>query len=521
MGEVFLGIDPTLNRPAAIKRLTRDLVEDADALGRFKREARATASVSHPNIAGIYSVGTSEDGRPFLAMEYVDGMNLVEVIRQKLQMPYSNICEWMIQACQGLQSAYKANIVHRDLKPGNLMITRDGDLKIVDFGLAKVFFEDTHKTQTGTVIGTPQYMSPEQGQGRGIDHRSDIYSLGATFYCLLAGRPPFDGPSLVDVMMKHIASPLVPIYSINPGVPLPLCDIVHRMMAKDPNDRPQDYEDLIADLKAVKLQMLARERGSFVGEGEVLFQPVGHEMPPTVLLPPHENEVAQSESDADLKAIVGKARRGVPVPADDPVTMHSMEVKKEASDNGGNGAFWGTLQPKQRLWLGVGVAILVIVVVALFLNPGGRSDDSGPGSSSLQDPSTQKAISLVLTRSGTGETAGTPVPMPAELRAAVETRARLTELSRAAQAYEAARGRLPASLHALVEAQLIDEDRTLDAWTRPFIFRRVTQEIVSYGIDGEENTPDDIAVRIGDTPILPKPYQQMEDNYRKQLQASE
>ncbi len=267
MGEVLLGFDPILNRRAAIKVLSRALAEDPEAVERFKREARAAAAIAHRNIAGIYFVGAGEDGLPFLAMEFVDGLSLHEIVRQRLQYPYSTYCDWMIQTCSGLEAAFKAGIIHRDLKPANLMIGRDGVLKIVDFGLAKIFRENSHKTQTGMVLGTPHYMSPEQGQGRALDHRSDMYSLGATFYQALTGRPPFEGPSMVDVMMRHVNSPLVPVYSVNPNVPLALCDVIHHTLAKNPAERPQSYEELIADLKAVKLELLAKEKGAFVGGG--------------------------------------------------------------------------------------------------------------------------------------------------------------------------------------------------------------------------------------------------------------
>lgn len=522
MGEVCLALDPNLNRRVAIKRMFGALLDDADALERFKREARATAAVSHPNIAGIYFVGADDEGRPFLAMEYIDGINLVDVVRHKMRLPYSTLCDWIVQACQGLQAAHKANIIHRDLKPGNLMIARDGTLKIVDFGLAKIFFDEGHKTQTGMVMGTPQYMSPEQGQGRGLDHRSDIYSLGATFYCVLTGRPPFDGPSMVDVMMKHVTSPLVPIYSINPDVPLPLCDILHRMMAKDPNERPQDYEDLIADAKAVKLQMLSRERGAFVGGTVPLPNAMGFMNTVRVVDEPSP-EPGVPDSDADLKAILGQNRGGhhSGPPLDDVVTVHSMQVSTKG-DGAEVESFWGSLKPRQMLLFGGALALLLLGALALFLPPKGDEPPrrSGGGSSEAGE-AVQKSISLVIGQVGQSQAEPTSIPIPPDLRAARDTVIRINDVSRALLSYEAARQELPDSLQALIDDNLIDEAATMDGWGQSFQFRRITEEVLSPGLDGEDGTEDDLVTKVGQRVVWPETYRKMDDDYRARLKSQD
>ncbi len=170
--------------------MEKRLITDGDAVKRFEREARACAAVQHRNIASVYLVGLTEDGLPFLGMEYVDGGSLMHAIRNKVPLTFSQIARIMEEVAAALQAAHKQNVVHRDIKPANIMLTKTGEAKLVDFGLAKIFFEDSYVTQEGMVLGTPSYMAPEQGRGRPVDHRADIYSFGATFYHLIVGRPP-------------------------------------------------------------------------------------------------------------------------------------------------------------------------------------------------------------------------------------------------------------------------------------------------------------------------------------------
>ncbi len=516
MGEIWLGRDPGLNRPVAIKRLALALLEEPECLERFKREARAAAAVSHPNIAAIHHVGTDDEGRPYLAMEYINGINLAALSRRREPVPYSTVADWMIQACLGLQAAFKANVIHRDLKPGNLMVTRSGGVKIVDFGLAKIFFEDQgHKTQTGLVLGTPHYMSPEQGQGRGLDHRSDIYSLGATFYCLLAGRPPFDGPSLVDVMMKHITAPLVPLYSVNPEVPLALCDIIHRMMAKNPNDRPQDYEDLIADLKSVKLQLLAKEQGSFVGR-----ESDGPAADPVWFRDEKSESAAASgsveESDADLKAIVGggRSQEGGTGAARGAGNLQSVEVTRPGPASRES----EQMGPLRLILLGVGLLILLGGLLMVAFRTG--AEDADPVEAGEVD-SRSSGLAAALTRILAEEPQPTPIPVPPDLAAARETRANLMDLSIAILAYESDHRRAPDTLEAVVSSGVIDPQKTRDGWDRPLQLRRITGELLSFGADGEENTADDLLVEIGTAlETLPEPYRALEEEYEAKVKAA-
>jgi len=262
MGEVYKAFDPQSNRSVAIKILDTRGYEDADTLKRFEREAQAALVLDHPNIARFYGLEHDAQGRPIIVMEYINGRGLDQLLDLEPDMLFSTRVDYIIQTARGLENAYRRSIIHRDIKPGNLLIDGSGMLKIIDFGLAKSMWDNSNLTSSGLVVGTPRYISPEQGMGRNVDHRSDIYSLGATFYELVTGRTPFEGDTPLAIMMKHINSPLVPPYMINPKVPGDVSEIITKMMQKEPNQRYQDYEPLIRDLESAKIHRLAKERRS-------------------------------------------------------------------------------------------------------------------------------------------------------------------------------------------------------------------------------------------------------------------
>ncbi len=258
--EVFKGIDEELHRVAAIKLLSPEFIKDPEALARFEQESRALTELNHPNIARILETGITWDGLPYFIMEFVDGRSLKDLIDNKIELPFSQQIDLFMQAARGLDAAFHRNIIHRDIKPANLMVTQDWTVKVVDFGLAKVIREDAYKSVAGRLMGTPRYMAPEVALGRSADWRSDIYSLGATFYHLLTGRPPFDGETPAAVMMQHINSPLPPPYLINPAIPGDVCEIVQKTMAKDPAERYQDYDQLLQHLRQAKVAQVHHER---------------------------------------------------------------------------------------------------------------------------------------------------------------------------------------------------------------------------------------------------------------------
>src|SRR5262245_37951276 len=207
MGTVYRAHDRGLDRGVAVKILKPGIADDPRAVERFFREARAAARVSHPNLAHVCFVG-SESGRSFFAMEHVEGSDLEEHVKRHGPLPLADAVDALVQAARGLAAAHGAGVVHRDVKPSNLIRRPDGTVKVTDFGLARSVEGDSEASAVGQVIGTPTYMSPEQVRGEGADVRSDVYMLGLTAFFLLAGRPPFPGPTLGKVLSDQVSAPL-------------------------------------------------------------------------------------------------------------------------------------------------------------------------------------------------------------------------------------------------------------------------------------------------------------------------
>lgn len=253
MGQVYLGYDEGLERQVAIKVLGEELGGDAEFEDRFHREARLLADLSHHNVVQLYGYGVDRD-RPYFSMELVHGDNLTQLLDRRGPLSEREAIELMLQACQGLAAANHREIVHRDIKPSNMILTGSGVLKVVDFGMAKGG-EVGSSTETGVVMGTPHYMSPEQGQGEDTDHRSDIYSLGASFYHLLTGAYPYTAKTPMGVVVKHITEPF-PAGRLERVASPGMTKLIARMMAKKADDRPADYASLMAELR----KLLPRER---------------------------------------------------------------------------------------------------------------------------------------------------------------------------------------------------------------------------------------------------------------------
>src|SRR5215813_14663321 len=202
MGEVFLAEDTRLERKAAIKILPAEVAADPERRQRFLNEARAASALNHPHVCVVYDVGETEDGLPFMAMEFVEGQALDALLKHG-PLEVGRIADIAVQVADALDAAHSRRIVHRDIKPSNISLNERGQVKVLDFGLAKRMLQespeapektaDMLQTQSGQVLGTPRYMSPEQAVGRTVDHRSDLFSLGSVIYCLLTGRPPFAG----------------------------------------------------------------------------------------------------------------------------------------------------------------------------------------------------------------------------------------------------------------------------------------------------------------------------------------
>lgn len=249
MGQVYLAEDLELHRRVAIKFLPAEYASDSDALSRFKREGQAAAALDHPNIVTIYDVGEYES-RPYIVMSYVKGDTLGAVVaREDLTLERSLTIATSL--CEALSCAHAASVVHRDIKPDNIVIGRDGRPKILDFGLARLRGV-TKLTKEASTVGTISYMSPEQVRGEEVDHRSDIFSLGAVMYEMIAGRPPFTGDHAAAVMYSITNEQPQPLMRYNNAVTDDLERIVTKTMAKDRNDRYQNADDLLVDLRAVQ-----------------------------------------------------------------------------------------------------------------------------------------------------------------------------------------------------------------------------------------------------------------------------
>lgn len=255
MATVYLAEQVSLKREAAIKVMHDELLNDETHLKRFEREAKAAAGLTHPNIVQVYMTGDF-DGTHFIAQEYVRGINLKEHLTRYAPPDVSLILRIMRQVAAALNAAAEKEVVHRDIKPENIMITSKKMIKVADFGLAQIAQSDerVNLTQVGVTMGTPLYMSPEQVNGKSLDQRSDIYSLGVTCYHLISGRPPFLGETALSIAVKHLNEPPPPLKNRRPDLPEALCDLVHRMMEKDPNHRPADATELMQEIKNIPMQ---------------------------------------------------------------------------------------------------------------------------------------------------------------------------------------------------------------------------------------------------------------------------
>ena len=256
MAEVFKGKDHKLNRYVAVKVLKEEFRDNDGFVKKFKEEAQAAAGLAHPNIVNVYDVG-DENGIYYIVMELVEGITLKNYIERKGRLTIKEATSIAIQVSAGLEVAHNNHIVHRDIKPQNIIISREGKVKVTDFGIAKA---TTSQTTTSSAMGSVHYASPEQARGGYVDHRSDIYSLGIVMYEMVTGRVPFDGETAVTVAVKHLQEQMVPPSKYCPEIPHSLEQIIKKCTEKSPDRRYQDIGDLMADLK----QSLVDPDGDFV-----------------------------------------------------------------------------------------------------------------------------------------------------------------------------------------------------------------------------------------------------------------
>ena len=409
MGVVLLARHRRMERLAAVKVLPKATMKSATAVDRFYREARAAARLAHTNIVSAYDA-SEKDGTHYLVMEYVDGEDLAQISRRCGPLPVDAAVDYMIQAARGLQYAHEQGVVHRDIKPANLLVDRNDTVKILDMGLARLHSvseaeatEQDRLTQSGQVMGTCDYMAPEQAEDtHGADHRADIYSLGCSLYRLLTGESPYKGDTLIKILMAHRDEPIPALREKRPDVPGELESVFEKMMAKRPEDRYQSMAEVIAALEHCLV-------GASVAAGSVDLQPGGSSEP---------------SSDSKLTAFLqGLPEVGV---VRKPPRPHGETVQGQAELETGKDLHPPGQHRSRPAWflpalIGSGVFV-VVLVVGLFVS---RSD-RGPASRADDRRITQEAIQPKI---GEGQvTAAGEPPVQSESATAEEPPAGSAEL---------------------------------------------------------------------------------------------
>ena len=269
MSSVYRAFDPTLERHVAIKLMHRDISNDADQLERFRREARAVAQLNHPHVVTVIDAG-EDDGNPYIVFEYVEGETLKDRIRRLGRLPVAEAVAYAVEIGRALECAHSHMLVHRDVKPQNVLIDPDGRAKVTDFGIARSL-EAQGLTATGRVLGTTDYVSPEQALGHEVTAQSDIYSLGIVLYEMLTGEAPFKADTQVAVAMKHVREPLPDVQRRRPEISAALAAVVERATAKETANRYATIEEMVHDLEEV-LGIEAARSGQATGEATTVLR---------------------------------------------------------------------------------------------------------------------------------------------------------------------------------------------------------------------------------------------------------
>ncbi|EXX85166.1 serine/threonine protein kinase, partial [Paenibacillus darwinianus] len=247
MALVYKAHDVLLNRKVAVKILRQQFGHDEEFVRRFRREAQSAASLSHPNVVSIYDVGEEEDTH-YIVMEYVEGSNLNDLIKERAPLQTEEAVRFAVQICDALDHAHQNQIIHRDIKPHNILIGKNGRVKVTDFGIARAVTSSTI-TQTGSVVGSVHYFSPEHAKGISTGEKSDLYSLGIVLYQMLTGRLPFLGESPISVALKHLQDDFEEPRQVNPHIPQSLENIILRSMRKNSSERYASAQEMLEDLE--------------------------------------------------------------------------------------------------------------------------------------------------------------------------------------------------------------------------------------------------------------------------------
>ena len=259
MSTVYCAFDTLLERNVALKILHEQYGGDAEYVERFRREARAVAQLSHPNIVTVIDRG-EEDGKQFIVFELVDGENLKELVERGGPLPVRRVLELGLEVGRALAFAHAQGLIHRDVKPQNVLLNGDGRAKVTDFGIVRSL-DAVGQTETGTVLGTSHYIAPEQARGERVDAQTDVYSFGVVLHELLTGEVPYTGDNFLSVAMKHVNDPVPSVLDTRPDAPIRLASLIERCLAKQPADRPASMDEVVAELEAVQAELDAREDG--------------------------------------------------------------------------------------------------------------------------------------------------------------------------------------------------------------------------------------------------------------------
>src|SRR6516164_1502720 len=258
MADVYLAEDQLLGRHVAVKLLHHHFAEDQEFVERFRREASSAARLSHPNIVGIFDRG-EWNGTYYIAMEYVAGRSLKRIVREQGALEPAAAIDIVVQILRAARFAHKRGVIHRDFKPHNVLLDEEGRVRVTDFGIARAGASDM--TLTGSIMGTAQYLSPEQAQGHAVSAGADLYSVGVVLYEMLTGRVPFDAESAVTIALKHVSEAPPPMSVFNPDVPPELEQVVMWALNKNPVDRPANADQFITALEQARTSVQSGERG--------------------------------------------------------------------------------------------------------------------------------------------------------------------------------------------------------------------------------------------------------------------